>query len=204
MDAAAEKYDKINCAAIILAAGQSTRLGKPKQLLKFKGKTLLQNAIDSARQAGLQPIITVLGSYTELVLSETDTKEAIIVRNDNWQTGMASSVMAGIVAIENDFPATEAAILMVCDQPYVDGMLLNELVSKHQNTGKSIIASQYDKVLGVPALFHRSLFKELIALKGDSGARKVIQKHADRVEVVLFPDGSIDIDTIGDYERLTQ
>lgn len=202
MDAAG-KHDKTSCAAIIFAAGQSTRLGKPKQLLQFQGKTLLQNSIDSAKQAGLQPVIVVLGSNMELILSKTDTDGLTIVKNEHWQTGMASSIVVGINTLENAFSSTEAVILMVCDQPYADGALLQKLISEHQNTQKPIVASKYDSVLGVPVLLHRSLFKALMDLEGDSGARKIIQQYADVVEAVPFPRGSIDVDTLADYEKLT-
>ncbi|MGN6638097.1 MAG: nucleotidyltransferase family protein, partial [Mucilaginibacter sp.] len=171
---------------------------------QFRGKTLIQNGIDSARQAGMQPIILVLGSNSQVILNESDTAGVIVVENETWQTGMASSVIAGINALENSFPLTEAVILMVCDQPYVDELLLRKLICKHQDSRKPIVASKYANILGVPVLFRRSLFKELMDLEGDSGARKIIQQYADAVEAVPFPEGSIDIDTTDDYERLKQ
>lgn len=204
MNATKEKNDQTSCVAIILAAGQSVRLGRPKQLLQFRGKTLLQNVIDSAREAELQPIVLVLGSNGQTILNESDTTGVIIVENEHWRTGMASSVITGVNAVENVSTSIETVILMVCDQPYVDGSLLQKLISKYKSTGKPIIASQYSGIPGVPALFHHSLFQELKKLKGDSGARKLIQKYIGWVEVIPFPEGSIDIDTIDDYERLKQ
>jgi molybdenum cofactor cytidylyltransferase len=191
-----------NCAVIILAAGQSSRLGEPKQLLKYKNKTLLQHAIDTAKQTLIETIIVVLGSNADTILKEIETSAIHVVKNDNWQSGMASAIRCGIQASQTLDATIDAAILMVCDQPFVTSDLLNNLIEKQKETGKPIIASQYGDASGVPAFFHQRLFAELMDLKGDTGAKKIMMQHSDLLVTVSFPKGSIDIDTIDDYDAL--
>jgi len=191
-----------NCAVIILAAGKSSRLGKPKQLLIYQGKTFLQHAIDTANQSKAQPVIVVLGSNADLILSEIDSSGIHVVINDDWETGMASTIRCGIQSIPKLDSNVDGAILMVCDQPFVTPDLLNSLIEKQKETGKSIIASQYGDTIGTPALFQKQFFEKLIALEGDSGAKRIMMQHSDLLATISFPKGSIDIDTIGDYEAL--
>jgi molybdenum cofactor cytidylyltransferase len=100
-------------------------------------------------------------------------------------------------------PLAKGLILMVCDQPYVSAALLNDLLATHYNTGKPIVTSGYAGTVGPPTLFHRSIFPELLQLQGDAGARSVLNKHRDEVEIVSFPQGRQDIDTEEDYQRLS-
>ncbi|MBS1520450.1 MAG: nucleotidyltransferase family protein [Bacteroidetes bacterium] len=187
-----------NCAAVILAAGQSSRLGQPKQLLKYQNKTLLQHAIDTAKQS-VQSVIVVLGSNADAIQKETDSAEMQVVINDDWQSGMASAIRCGILALDN---VIDSVVLMVCDQPFVTPDLLNSLIEKQKETNKPIIASQYGDTIGTPALFHKQFFAELMDLSGDTGAKKIMMRHSDFLATVSFPQGSIDIDTINDYETL--
>jgi molybdenum cofactor cytidylyltransferase len=202
MSAPDEKYEVSNCAVIILAAGQSSRLGQPKQLLKYQGKTLLQHTIDIVKQLSAKTIIVVLGSGFESILNTIDTVDLHVVKNDDWQSGIASSISYGIKSLQGIDPVPDAVILMTCDQPFVSPGLLNELIAKQKETGRPIIASQYDDTIGIPALFHKSLFEQLTALKGNSGAKKLIHQNKDDVVTIPFPKGGIDIDTLGDYEAL--
>jgi molybdenum cofactor cytidylyltransferase len=198
-----DEYLVTNCSAIILAAGRSSRLGKPKQLLNYKGKTLLEHTIHAAKEASVQSIILVLGSGFEYVMNEIDISGLYIIKNDNWETGIASSIVSGINALYDIVPLPDATILMVCDQPFVTGSLLDELIAAQKTTGKPIIASKYEDTIGTPALFHKSFFRQLIGLKGDSGAKKIMQQYPDAVATIHFPLGSIDIDTPDDYESLS-
>lgn len=190
-----------SCAAIILAAGQSSRLGRPKQLLKYQNKNLLQHAIDVAKQSSAQPVIIVLGSHADIILKEIDTSGIDVVRNDDWQSGMASTIRCGIHNLQAD---VDAVILMVCDQPFVTPDLLNSLMDKQRETGKPIIASQYGETIGTPALFHKQFFTGLMMLKGDTGAKKIMMEHRDLLTTIPFLKGSIDIDTIDDYKALEE
>lgn len=196
------KFIVNDCCAIILAAGGSSRLGEPKQLLIYRGETLLQRTINAAKQAGIECIILVLGSNKDLILSQTDAVGVDVVENENWQTGMASSLTAGIKAVKEIQPLPDAAILMVCDQPYISSSILTELISEQKTTGKPIIACEYENIIGVPALFHQSFFEQLENLDGDAGAKKLIKEYNGKVAIVPFPLGIVDIDTQDGYKQL--
>jgi molybdenum cofactor cytidylyltransferase len=198
------KADATNIGIVLLAAGFSQRLGKPKQLLQYKGKSLLQHSIQAATTSIAQPAIVVLGARAAALKEEVKESTVQVVINDEWQEGMASSIRCGIKALTRSYPAVEGAILMVCDQPYVTATLLNELLTAHQKTGKPIVACSYANTFGPPVFFHHSLFPGLLQLKGDTGARGLIKQYANEVEVIPFPAGTVDIDTEQDYERLSE
>ena len=189
-------------AVIILAAGRSARLGSPKQLLSYRGKTLLQHTIDTALESQASPILVVLGSGKDAIKKELEQKQVFILENSSWESGMASSISCGITNLQELAPESEAAILMVCDQPFVDAKLLNNLITKHKDTRQSIVASSYANTLGTPALFHQSLFSELLVLEGESGAKSLIKKYSLQTGFVSFDQGSIDIDTRENYRNL--
>jgi molybdenum cofactor cytidylyltransferase len=191
-----------NIGIVILAAGSSSRLGKPKQLLEFDGMNLLNHAIIEATNSNTCSVVVVLGDNADLIANKIDRDIAIIVKNENWDEGIASSVRLGIGTLLSQIPSIDAVIFMTCDQPYISSSVLNELMIKYQQTGKPIVTSNYGEATGPPALFHKSFFPELMGLKGDVGARKIIQQHGDQVATVSFPQGKIDIDTKEDYEAL--
>ena len=200
----AEKAKATNIGVILLAAGNSSRLGRPKQLLSFEGETLLQHSLQVASASQAHPIILVLGAQADIIKGDVDklNLHIIIIQNKGWVEGMASSIRSGIKALTRINPDAEGSILMVCDQPYVTCSLLDKLISVHQRTGKPIIASSYENTFGPPVFFHHSLFDELMRLKGDVGAKSIAQQHADAVEVIPFPEGTYDVDTEADYERI--
>lgn len=187
---------------ILLAAGASSRLGKPKQLLLYNGKSLLHHGMQVAVDTDINPIIVVLGANADLLMQEVEDKAAVVVVNKEWNEGIAASIRCGLVKLLEVVPGLEAAILMVCDQPFVTLQLLKDLVAKYQASGKPIIASSYENSVGTPALFDKTIFAVLLALKGDAGAKKIIKENPDWVSVVPFPLGNIDIDTEEDYKAL--
>lgn len=191
-----------SCAIIILAAGSSSRMGRPKQLLPYNGKSLLAHTVDTANDADADPVIVVLGANAALLEKEIDEKKVRVAENKEWKEGMASSVRCGITTLLHIAPFVDAVIIMVCDQPFVSSSLLNELMVTQKNTGKQIVTCQYEKAVGPPALFHKSIFPELMKLKGDAGARKIIEQRSNDVATVLFKKGDIDIDTEADYKSL--
>ena len=193
-----------NIGIVILAAGSSSRLGRPKQLLELGGTTLLSHTITEAVHSNACSAVIVLGANGDLIANEIDGDIISIVKNKNWEEGMASSIRVGLDTLLNKTPSIEEVIFMVCDQPYISSLVLNDLISKHQQTGKPIVTSNYGEAIGPPALFHKSLFKELMQLKGDVGARKIIERHSNEVATVLFSKGSIDIDTIEDYKSIIE
>lgn len=191
-----------NCGIVLLAAGESSRMGRPKQLLRFEGKSLLGHAVQVALDTVQEPVIVVLGANAPLFLPELDKQPVHTVLNPDWTEGMASSIRLGLSALLERDSSVDAAVFMVCDQPFMSSALLKELIAKRKDTGKAIIASTYGNTAGTPAVFNKSIFPELLALAGDTGARKLIRQHPDLLATVPFLLGNIDIDTPQDYEAL--
>ena len=189
-------------AVVIVAAGLSSRLGTPKQLLRYKGKPLLQHLLQVVIDSNTCHIIVVLGANADKITREIDFSNVQIVMNENWQEGMASSIRCGIQALAPIEYTIKGALIILCDQPHVTTTLVNSLITEYINTNKPIIASEYNGVLGAPALFHKSIFPELLQLKGDVGAKLIMQRYADEIITVAFSKGSVDIDTAADYEKL--
>lgn len=192
----------MNIAIIILAAGASTRMGQPKQLLPYQGRSLLQHTVESAIASLCQPVIVVLGANAQQISTQVNQDLVQIVENPQWNLGMSTSIRSGISALNHYSQNIEAAVITVCDQPYISTEMINNLISAYFATKKPIVASQYAQTLGVPALFNRNLFPELLELNADTGAKYLIKKYREQVLAVNFPLGAIDIDTPKDYENL--
>jgi len=193
-------------AAIILAAGESSRLGQPKQLIQFQSKTLVRRVVDAASEAGCQPILVVLGSETETELvqgisSELKNTGATIISNPNWKGGIGTSIRAGVQHLIEIAPGVEATVLLACDQPFVNRAVIEGLITLHHETRKPIVAARYAGTLGVPALFDRSRLQDLLGLDDFAGAKSIILSNRDQVAEFPFPEGEIDIDTAEDRER---
>jgi len=191
-----------SCGIVILAAGASTRLGKPKQLLQYNGKTLLAHAINEAVNSNADAIVVILGKNADQFKKEIDDRKVRVAVNSLWEEGMASSLRLGLDTLLKDKPYIDAVIFMVCDQPHVLSSILNELIVTQQKTTKQIVTCNYGDSIGPPALFHKKYFKDLMKLSGDTGARKIIQENMNDMTTILFPEGEIDIDTEEDYEKL--
>ncbi len=185
-------------ALIILAAGESGRLGRPKQNLLFKGQTLLQRAVETAKKTECEPIIVVLGANADKIMPILGT---ITLYNKDWKEGMASSIRIAIQEIEGDNSIADV-IIMLCDQPFVDAGLIDNILQKKNNTQSAIVACSYSNTIGVPALFDRSLFAELLSLSGNEGAKKVIKNHPGHTTIIPFEPAGVDIDTNADYQAL--
>ena len=188
--------------AVILAAGGSSRFGQPKQLLPFRGKSLVCRIIDAACEARCSPVVVVTRSEDEKLHSELDRAGVVMAQNQQWSSGIGSSIRRGIEALINSSPDVEASVLLVCDQPAVDVRAIQRLLALRETTGKSIVASSYADTLGVPALFSRSIFEELLSLGDNAGAKSIILQSRGRVASLSFPEGEIDIDTWEDWEKL--
>ena len=197
-----EQMHTNNTGVIILAAGASSRLGSPKQLLSFSGATLLQHSIEAAQSSDASSVIVVLGANAELIKSEINHTAATIIVNPGWKEGMASTIHFGLQTLVEMQPQTEAAIFMVADQPFVTAALLNNLMELIRNEQRSIVASKYGSTFGTPVLFVRKFFPELMELTGDTGAKSLVRKYLNEVSFVSFPEGEIDIDTMEDYQKL--
>lgn len=189
---------------VILAAGASTRLGQPKQLLHYQGKSLLQRAAHVALEAGFSPVVVVLGAHAEKLIPELDGLDVKQVHNPDWQEGMASSIRTGLQELLRLRPDLADATFMVCDQPYVDAKVLRRLLQAKQDGRSGIVASAYQETLGTPVLFDKFYFSELLTLQGQEGAKKIIMQHRSAVSSLHFEAGATDIDTAADYAALEQ
>ena len=193
-------------AAIVLAAGASRRLGQPKQLLLLGGETLLARAIRLANEAGAARVFVVLGAHRETICANIAAdiwNRAAFVFNDNWEEGIASSIHAGLNALKDAAP-NAAALILTCDQPRLTAAHLRTLIDKFSAQPEpSIVASTYAGVLGIPAVFPRSLFPDLLALSGDNGARLLLNHPRCPIIALLFEGGEVDIDLPADIDELT-
>lgn len=174
--------------AVVLAAGASIRLGKPKQLLTLGGETLLKRAVQVAREAGCSPVVVVLGASAASIQATCDLSDATIVMNENWAEGMGSSLRVGVRALQD----LDACVVTTCDMPAVTATHLRALMV----SGK-VTASFYGGRRGVPAFFPASDFQSLIELGGDVGAKDLLES----ARFVELAGGELDIDTVGDLER---
>lgn len=189
---------------IILAAGNSSRLGRPKQLLPYRGRTLLTHTTTEALNALLDPVVVVTGALHIEVSDSLHGQSVDIIFNPAWEEGMASGIVAGLSNILSLHPDLEAVIIAVCDQPFISSALLSQLVSTHDASGKGIVACAYADSVGTPVLFGRSYFEQLLALAGSEGAKKLLKQYPNDLATVDFPGGDIDIDTRDDVQKLTE
>ncbi len=199
--------DEACIGIIVLAAGASTRMGEPKQLLRYEGETLLRRAVNAAFASRCRPVIVVTGASAGAIRDEVAGTGAIISVNQAWAEGMSSSIRCGVVALEAATSgATEAAVLMLCDQPFVTGEVINRLLNSYRTEASPLVVSEYqskyEKTRGVPACFSRQLFPELMNLRGAEGAKRLIERHIFEATIVAIPEAAFDVDTPCDYRIL--
>ncbi len=187
-------------AVLLLAAGASTRMGQPKQLLPFGGRTLLRHAAETAVATGCAPIVLVTGALHAELVAEIDGLPISAAHNPAWETGMASSIRAGLDAIAAARPA--AVLITLTDQPLVTPALLKQLVAQQRQTRAPVVAAAYGDTLGVPAVFDRALLPALQQLQGAQGANRLIASLGPAVGRVPFPASLLDIDTPEQYAAL--
>ena len=192
-----------NVGAIILAAGGSSRFGRPKQLLAFRGESLVRRAVRSAVEAGCTRIAVVVGGQRDLIETELRETPAFVIHNPKWERGLGTSIRSGLQHLLGAHPKVDAVVLLACDQPFVEARTISALMMMREDSGKSIVASRYANTLGVPAIFDRPCFEALIALPDDSGAKALIESRGADVAEIPFEQGAIDIDTPADFEQLT-
>ncbi|MES1181982.1 MAG: nucleotidyltransferase family protein [Flavobacterium sp.] len=192
----------ISYGIVILAAGNSSRLGEPKQLLTYRNISLLQNAVDQSMKIQKAAVGVVTGAWKTVVEKELAGKDIHVFHNNEWETGMASSIKNGVHGLCKLFPSLNAILILVCDQPFLTYTVLNNLIHEYLNSGKGIVASSYNNTLGTPVLFSNRYFPALLDLQGQEGAKKIILQHVADSASIDFPEGGIDIDTSEDYDRL--
>lgn len=187
---------------MILAAGESLRMGKPKQLLEFRGHSFLKNAARAAGDSKTDLIAVVLGAEEDLLQKELYGRDLEIVHNKDWKSGMGSSICSGLTHLLEIDPALDALVITVCDQPFLTAEIIDGLIDEHLRSKTLIVASAYGNTIGVPALFGKQLFSEISRLKGKRGAKQIIEKYRSQTVSLPFPKGNIDIDTPEDYAQL--
>ena len=200
---ATDKQHIGNSSIIILAAGESARLGSPKQLLPYAGSTLLQHSIDVARASSVGSCMVILGANAELIVPAINKTEIDLFVHNEWKEGMASTIRYGLNLLTTMNPQTEVVIFMVADQPFTTTALLNQMLDTHRTQESKIVACKYQDSFGTPVLFHNKFFPELLQLKGDVGAKSLVRKYLNETAFVPFPKGQIDIDTNDDYNNLS-
>lgn len=195
----------MSVAAILLAAGSSSRLGQPKQLLNYQGETLIERALRLAYEAGASPLLAVVGANHEAIRAAVAGKDVVPVLNDTWNQGIATSIHAGLRALEGLDSDASGALILTCDQPLLTAHHLGALLDCFRaQTAPCCVASAYAGTRGIPAVFPRSAFADLLALRGDQGARVLFRAPSRALIEVPFPGGEVDIDSPGDLVHLDQ
>jgi molybdenum cofactor cytidylyltransferase len=190
-------------AAIILAAGSATRMGRPKQLLDWGGHPLVRAAAEQALAAPLDQVLVVVGASRDEVMAALDGLALRIVANPEYAVGQSTSLRAGVASLG---PEVAAALVMLGDQPFVTPAIVGRIIAEWRASGAPIVAPVYAGQRGNPVLFARAVFPELLAITGDQGARGVLAADPARIHLVAFDDDRplADIDTPDDYERLAR
>lgn len=187
---------------ILLAAGESRRMGTPKQLLPYKETSLIRHAATVAVTSQCNPIIVVLGANSDRIVPELNNLPVHICQNPNWKTGMSSSISLGIKTLVTIQSNIDAAIVALADQPLITATVYNKLIELYLETKQKAVASTYANTIGVPALFDRLIFPELLQTKYQGGAKQLLNKYNNRAFNLNVPEAAIDIDTPTDYQKL--
>jgi len=186
-------------AGVVLAAGNSTRLGSPKQLLPVRGRSLLRHAVECCLDGGCAPVIVVLGASRVEIRPELRGLRVEVVVAANWREGIAASIRTGLAAVP---PPVRGALFSTCDQLRLTPQVVRRLIAGFDGAPGRMVASEYGGTVGVPALFGRDRFAELSSLRGDRGAKAVLlRSRGDLVRVPWF-EGAIDVDVPADRERV--
>jgi molybdenum cofactor cytidylyltransferase len=193
-------------SAILLAAGTSSRMGQAKQLLPLGSSTVLAQTLEHARASAVDEVVLVLGSSAEPIrhqLSQTLLAGVKVVVNQSYEQGMASSLRAGLSALD---PQSAAALILLGDQPFTLPRTLDRIIQAYRDSGAQIVIPTHQGMRGNPVLLDRSLFSEAMALKGDVGCRAIFGNHLEGLVNVEVEDRGVllDIDDREDYERLAK
>lgn len=197
--------DKTKVGIVILAAGESKRMGTAKQLLPIFGVQMLKYLILQAFETNCHPITVVVGANKDKIVPLLKDMPIVIIDNPNWKKGMGDSIKMGMIGSYMASKEIEGLLIMTSDMPYVNAETINKMIDLAiQNEDKSIVASKYDKTVGVPVLFKKEKFELLLDLKGNIGARDILKKHKSDIVIHEFENGKIDLDTKEDYFSFIQ
>ena len=189
---------------IVLAAGKSSRMGRPKQLLPFRGRTILECVVDNALASSLQQVIVVLGYHADVVEPLMRGRDVTVVVNPSFENGQSSSLKTGLKAVTDE---ADAVLFLLGDQPLVSPETINRILSAYETSPASpIVLPVFEDTRGNPVLFSRETFSRMESLSGDSGARSLLQEYIGKILLVQIdsPCIHIDLDTEEDYRRLLE
>ncbi len=190
-------------SGIVLAAGSSSRMGRPKQLLEVDGRPMLEAVVAQANSSRLDEVLVVLGANAEEIRGQVQLGRARVLINPHHQTGMASSLRAGLAALDGQ---VERAMVILGDQPDISARLIDELLDLQHESGLPAAALSFAGLLHPPVVLRRELWEEVMSLEGDVGCRAVIRARPELVASLPVPDRKhpVDVDTPQDYERLVR
>ncbi len=191
-----------HCGVLIVAAGESKRLGTPKQLLQFEGQSLINRLVSIVRESGSFPITIVLGAEAASIQGQLKDNNLNVVTNEDWREGMGSSISVGLKQMMDKETELDGVLILVCDQPFIKPESIQSLVDLQKKTVLPMAACFYENIIGTPALFHKSMFPKLLKLTGDIGAKKIMKEDIADVAKLNFEKGIIDIDTMEDYQKI--
>jgi len=185
---------------VILAAGRSSRMGQPKQLLTYQGRTFLQHAVDCAQKADLDRVVLVLGHQADTVLEETDVRGVEVVINREYGLGQSTSVIKGLEAAGE----CDGVLFQLGDQPLMKAGVLNSIIACFRKENPGAVVPVYQGTRGNPALLGKGFFDRIRTLRGDTGPRRILRDDPDRVRLLSVEDEGIvrDIDTPEEWARL--
>jgi len=187
---------------VLLAAGNSSRMGTSKQMLSVNGRTLLEHSVNCATASQIPNVIVVFGAHAQDHQVALKGRPITIEINQQWANGMGSSLKAGLRKAIQSFSNVQALMVLVCDQPLLSSVHINRLASAYYQSKPLAVASQYNNgVVGVPAIFDRSVFSSLMQIEDKSGAREVLEKLNQDLVLIPFIGGEIDLDTPEDLKR---
>ena len=191
-------------AAVVLAAGAATRMGKLKQLLPYRGRTFVQHAITEALEAQFDPVIVVVGAEAEAVQAAIAKESVHVVYNEHWKLGMGSSLSAGVKRVQREAFESAAIAVTLADQPLVTAEHLRSMRRQVHLSGASVVAAQYNDTMGVPAIFARKMFGALLTLPPEAGARHLLRQPGLSVKPFPLPEAAMDIDTPDDLKAFME
>lgn len=193
-----------NIATLIMAAGSSSRMGEPKQLLKWKDTTLIETAISTVLELHCANIMVILGAHYHKIKPIIENYAVKTVYNKNWKKGLGNSIAFGVNHIKNNYQV-EGVLVVLADQPLIHSTYLKGILDIFETDKNQIIATNYqNRKLGVPALFDKSYFQELSSIDGDKGAKSILEKYSDVVITTTLATNVFDIDTEEDYKKLKE
>lgn len=189
-------------AIVILAAGSANRMGQSKQLLAWGDSTLLGSVIKSAFSVVADDFFVVLGAYRNEITAKIDLSQTNILINENWEQGLGTSIASATLEIDQKYPDINAILFLLADQPFISNYHLNAIIDRHYKEKEAIIMTRKEDYRGVPVLFPRKFFSELMLLSNDEGAKQIINSNKNQVREVVTQDNTTDIDTLESYLTL--